>query len=85
MCDAAVPGLLDVFRASARGRNTGTRRFSCSPSIRAMTSMCSASGVPRSFAPSPSSTWKIPALLDISISTRIAFSSPAEIRTSSMA
>ena len=38
--------------------------------MRAMTSMCSASGVPRSFAPSPSSTWKIPALFDISISIR---------------
>jgi hypothetical protein len=28
--------------------------------MRAMTSMCSASGVPRSFLPSPSSTWKMP-------------------------
>jgi hypothetical protein len=41
--------------------------------------------VPRSFVPSPSSTWKIPAELFMSISTRTAFSSPAPMRTSSIA
>ena len=40
---------------------------------------------PRSFVPSPSSTWKIPALLDITISTRTAVSSPGLICTSSIA
>ena len=47
--------------------------------------MCSSSPEPRSFVASSSSTWKMPALFDIEISTLTARSRPGEIFTSSIA
>ena len=74
----------DRPRHRAHTRNTSIRRSSCSASIKATTSTCFSRPDPRSLVASSSSTWKIPAEFDMTISTRTAVSWPGSTRTSSI-